>query len=384
MRNIKNPFVYGDTVSGEAFWDRENETRELLGDIRSRQHVILLSRRRLGKTSLVRKLLGKASKEGFIPIYVDLYPVSTVAEFIEMYARAIAGALGPYEKAVKLMRGLFSRLYLSMGLDQEGNPQWNVGFDRNMEVESFDDVVSSLDSYLQRKKKYGVVVFDEFQQIVELDGEKMERRMRSAIQTHRRITYFFVGSKRHLMNDLFTNPNRPFYRSGKIFPLGKIASDDLKRTIKKRFSKAKVDIDRQALEKIAEVTEGHPYYAQYLCHILYNMIEKSRIMAEDVLHALDLLLRRESTAYMNTWDLLTRRQKQTLIILSETAPGENPYRTEMLRRFNISQPAVVIRALKSLTDKDLIDRENGRYEIADLFFKRWIRAYISQSHSINL
>ncbi|MBW2200547.1 MAG: hypothetical protein JRF71_06875 [Deltaproteobacteria bacterium] len=382
MRSIKNPFVYGDTVSGEAFWDRENETKELLGDIRSRQHVILLSRRRFGKTSLVWKVLEEASKEGFIPVYVDLYPISTVADFIEAYARAIAGALSKYEKAVKLMRGLFSRLYLSMGIDQVGNPQWNVGFDKNMEVESFDEVVSSLDSYLQKKKKYGVVVFDEFQQIVEIDGEKMERRMRSAIQTHRRITYFFVGSKRHLMNDLFTDPNRPFYRSGKTFPLGKIASHDLKETIKKRFHEAKVDIDRQALEKIAEVTEGHPYYAQYLCHILYNMIEKSRIMAEDVPQALDLLLRRESTAYMNTWDLLTQRQRQALIILSETAPDENPYRTEMLRRFNISQPAVVIRALKSLINKNLIDREDGRYEITDLFFKRWIRTYITQSRPI--
>ena len=44
MRSIKNPFVYGDKVSGNAFWDRENETEELLGDIRSRQHAILLSR----------------------------------------------------------------------------------------------------------------------------------------------------------------------------------------------------------------------------------------------------------------------------------------------------------------------------------------------------
>ena len=97
-------------------------------------------------------------------------------------------------------------------------------------------------------KKYGVVVFDGFQQILEIDGDKIERRMRSVIQAHRRITYFFVGSKRHLMNDLFTNPNRPFYRSGKIFPLGKIAPDDLKRTIKKRFSRAKVNIDKNALK----------------------------------------------------------------------------------------------------------------------------------------
>jgi len=91
---------------------------------------------------------------------------------------------------------------------------------------------------------------------------------------------------------------------------------------------------------------------------------------------------------MNTWDLLSRRQRQVLIALSETSPGESPFRTEMLRRFNISQPAVMIRALKSLVnkvyiprnrDEDLVDREGRRYEIIDLFFNRWIKTYISMN-----
>ncbi len=82
---------------------------------------------------------------------------------------------------------------------------------------------------------------------------------------------------------------------------------------------------------------------------------------------------------MNTWDLLSHRQRQVLVALSETSPGESPFRTEMLRRFNISQPAVMIRALKSLVDKDLVDREGKRYEIIDLFFKRWIKTYISMN-----
>ena len=66
----------------------------------------------------------------------------------------------------------------------------------------------------------------------------------------------------------------------------------------------------------------------------------------------------------------------------ETRFPERPS-TEMLKKFNISQPAVLIRALKSLMDKDLIDKEEGRYEIADLFFKRWTRTYISQSRPIS-
>jgi hypothetical protein len=56
-----------------------------------------------------------------------------------------------------------------------------------------------------------------------------------------------------------------------------------------------------------------------------------------------------------------------------------PFRPEILRRFNISQPSVMIRALKSLVDKDLVDTANGRYEIIDLFFKRWIKTAISMN-----
>jgi AAA+ ATPase superfamily predicted ATPase len=377
MADFKNPFIYGGRVSGDAFCNREREIQELLEDIRGRQHVILSSQRRFGKTSLVWKILEEIRKEGIIPVYVDLYPISTLGEFIEEYAKAIARALSMYEKAIRLMRELFSRLHLSMGIDTAGNPQWSVGFDRSRESETFDEVVSSMENYLKRKGKYGVVVFDEFQQITETNGEKTERRLRSAIQTHEHLCYLFVGSKRHLLHDLFSNPNRPFYRSGKIFPLEKIDIGHLQRFIKKRFNEAGVDIDQKTLELIVETTECHPYYTQYLCHILYDIMENRQIRTDDVTMAIDLLLRRESTAYMNTWDLLAHRQRQALVALSETGPGESPFRPEILRRFNISQPAVMIRALRSLVDKDLVDREGSQYSIIDLFFKRWIKTCIS-------
>jgi AAA+ ATPase superfamily predicted ATPase len=379
MEHIKNPFIYGARVSGDAFCNREEEVEELLEDIRARQHVILFSQRRFGKTSLVWKVLEEARKEGIIPVHVDLYPISTLGEFIEEYAKAIARTLSTYEKATRLMKGLFSRLYLSMGVDPAGNPQWSVGFDRNREIETFDEAVSSVENYLKRKGKFGVVVFDEFQQITETNGEKIERRLRTAIQTHEHVCYLFVGSKKHMIHDLFSNPNRPFYRIGKIFPLDKIAAADLRGFIEKRFNEAKVDIDVNAIEVIVETTECHPFYTQYLCHVLYDIMESRHIRADDVPKAIDFLLYRESSAYMNTWDLLTNRQRQALVALSETVPGESPFRTEMLRRFNMSQPAVMIRALKSLVDKDIVDKEDGRYGIIDLFFKRWIRTFISHS-----
>ena len=80
MKKLSNTFVYRGRVSREAFWDRGSEIEELLRDIRARQHVIIFSQRRLGKTSLVWKVLEEAVKEDIIPVYVDLYPISGLGE----------------------------------------------------------------------------------------------------------------------------------------------------------------------------------------------------------------------------------------------------------------------------------------------------------------
>jgi hypothetical protein len=374
----RNPFIYGGMVSGQTFCDREAEIRELLEDIRARQHVIVFSQRRMGKTSLVSKVLEEARTRGIIPVFLDLYPISTLAEFIDKYARAIAGALTGYEKTTKLMRGLFSRIHLSMGLDAGGNPQWSVGFDRTREADSLDEVLDGFENYLKKKGKPGVVVFDEFQQLVEIDGKQTERRLRTAIQGHQHISYIFVGSRKHLLNDIFSNPNRPLYRSGKILPLGKIPSGAFSKFIKERYMETKVKIDDEAVKAVFDATECHPFYTQYLCHILYDIRESDQIRKEDVPKALKFLIDREATAYMRTWDLLTVRQRQALTALAEVETGESLFAPEVLRKFGMSQPSVMRRALQSLLEKDLADQKGSKYEISDLFMKRWIKEYISQ------
>ena len=47
---MKNPFVYGETVSGDNFCDRVREMKELAADIKNGQNVIIFSPRRYGKT----------------------------------------------------------------------------------------------------------------------------------------------------------------------------------------------------------------------------------------------------------------------------------------------------------------------------------------------
>jgi hypothetical protein len=58
----ENPFVYGEIVPKSAFVDREAERDRLVTDLADCQKVFLISRRRFGKSSLVRQALTALAK----------------------------------------------------------------------------------------------------------------------------------------------------------------------------------------------------------------------------------------------------------------------------------------------------------------------------------
>ena len=67
------------------------------------------------------------------------------------------------------------------------------------------------------------VVFDEFQQILEYGSDLVERKLRSVMQHHRQVAYLFLGSRKHLIQKMVLDRNRPLYRAGGHYPLGPIA-----------------------------------------------------------------------------------------------------------------------------------------------------------------
>ena len=52
-----NPFKFGTIVEGDFFTDRVEETAVLLQKLDSENHIVLISPRRFGKSSLVQKVL---------------------------------------------------------------------------------------------------------------------------------------------------------------------------------------------------------------------------------------------------------------------------------------------------------------------------------------
>jgi len=81
------PFVYGEEVTGDAFWNRTKEIQGLSRDIHNGRNVIIFSARRYGRTPLIKTVLEKVRKEGVLTVCAGLYPAVT-----EVYSRRASPA----------------------------------------------------------------------------------------------------------------------------------------------------------------------------------------------------------------------------------------------------------------------------------------------------
>ncbi|MHB0946760.1 MAG: ATP-binding protein, partial [Sedimentisphaerales bacterium] len=61
----------GNVVTGERFWDRETDRKLFIERIDGRANILLVAQRRMGKTSLLKKI-AEELKEHYYPIFVDL------------------------------------------------------------------------------------------------------------------------------------------------------------------------------------------------------------------------------------------------------------------------------------------------------------------------
>lgn len=372
---MKNPFVYGGEVSGNAFCNREREIQELIRDIQQGENIIIFSPRRYGKTSLIKRVLEIADQMDILTVYIDLYPATTKQKFVEIYARALAKSIkGKIETVYETLRGLLPRLVPKVILKGDEGPDFEFSYDKTADtLPLLDDLLVAVRKQAEKKGQKGLVVFDEFQEIANYEDDEIERKMRSIFQTHREISYVFMGSKKHLIFDLFSNPNRPFYKSGKHFPLGKIEKEVLVDFVSSKFREGKIEIAREMVSEIVDLCEAHPYYVQFLSHILWEEgEERAKIGREKLDTALQNLLKRESGSYVTLWDTLSQKQRQVMSALSQEEKAK-VFSSKFLQRYNLGAASSLQKTLKSLMEKDLIEKEDGFYVVADVFFKRWIR-----------
>jgi AAA+ ATPase superfamily predicted ATPase len=376
-----NPFRFGDVATGEHFTDRKAEIAELVRDLRSGQSVLVISPRRYGKTSLITAVLERVRKQGVLVAYVDLLRTTTKERFANQLAAALYAGLTPVvERAVHRADELFQSLPLrpKITLNQDGTPSFEfTAAPGTTDIdETIDHLLELPQQVASRRKRQAVLVLDEFQEIVVLDPE-LPARMRAAFQFHPDVAHVYLGSRQHLLRKVFTDANSPLYNSAKVFPVGPIPRDAFGRFLADRFASTGMSITHEAVSTLLSITNGHPHDTQKLGYFTWAAAEAEvRPANRDTVElALATITATDTARYTELWDGLTTNQRRLLEAIGRAAPSESVLSEDFRRRHRLGPYATVERALDSLVERGLVEREGrDRVMIPDVFLVRWLRA----------
>ncbi|HEX4933678.1 MAG TPA: hypothetical protein VFV33_10900, partial [Gemmatimonadaceae bacterium] len=230
----ENPFVYSRVLAPADVVNRDGEVRALIDDALGGHYVRLVAPRRYGKTSLMGKVMAQAKRRhGMTGVLVDFFGVVSLADVAirieRAYARHLQGGVrGKLESHLKT-------LGLGLSLGVQGI---SVSLQRRSEdVDPLPALHALLDLPLEthrHTRRRTLVVFDEFQDVLSLDG--VDGLIRSHIQHHGDVaSYVFCGSRPGMMARLFGSRERPLFGQAKAMELGPLQDADLGAYIQGRF-----------------------------------------------------------------------------------------------------------------------------------------------------
>jgi uncharacterized protein len=384
MNNAANPFRFGALVSGDSFADRNSELAELTSDIRNGQDVVIFAPRRCGKSSLVLRAAQALARERFRVAEVDLMATPTKESLAAALAEAIADRIAaPSERTVDKVLAPFRRLRIQPEVKVNSDGSFSFSFALGQGGEEIDATLEQLlrlpAELSAERNRRAVLILDEFQEIVEID-ESLPKLLRAVFQRQPDVAHVYLGSKRHVMERIFSAANEPFWRSAKSVELGMIPAAPFAAFIAGHFERTDRTVEDGVVDELLARTGGHPYATQELAYFLWERTPEGEAASSERLgDALDAVLRSEHAHFTLLWNGASPVQKLLLRTLA-TEPGR-PYTAEYRRRHDLPPATNVQKALRAQKQREVVSGEAGAYRIAEPFLAEWIQANITPHRS---
>lgn len=338
------PFVFGVRVEGDTFTDRREETERLKMNFLYGINTILISPRRMGKTSLVDKVCSLMVDDSIRIVRMDAFGCRSEQDFVNAFATAVLRAT---------------------------SSKWE---------EWMKEDILQLPELIAREKGIRIVVcIDEFQQLGEFpDSLTFQKKLRSVWQLQNHVSYCLYGSKKHLMEQMFQNASYPFYRFGDFFYLEKISEADWVAYITHRFKATGKEIASELATEICRVTERYSSYVQQLAWFVWLKTTHTATM-EDVQFAINRLLDANEPLFIQQTEDLSAYQMNFLRAIVEGIHSGFT-QTEVLNRYRLGTAANVTRLKKSLTAKDLImSYSPKKLVMSDPILALWLKRRVFHS-----
>jgi len=352
------PFNYEGFATEDTFFGRKDELKFINTFSLQSNNLLIYSLRRFGKSSLIKEQMRRDSDTTYI--YFDIYDITSENDFARLFLRAIAKAQkGTVANVMSKLPKLFSRVSFDVIFDSTTGKTklsptlGNMNFD-----DAIDDAFNAL--FLMSKKQKIVVAIDEFQQISLIQNVKIDALLRKYMQEDKKISYFFLGSKRHMLTDLFRY-KAPLYEMATHYELKGIKREDYILYIQKYLN-----ISDALVIHIIDIAKNETKLIIHICSILYDRYAKKSITQKIINETIKEIVMSKHSSYSMLFDSFSLGKKKAFKILCN---HKELYRQEVLDEYKISKQSL-LSSLNSLFKDEIIDK-NESWFIPDRTFELW-------------
>jgi len=375
---MNSPFRFGTAVSREQFTNRDEEIVRLHSNFTNLRNSVIISPRRIGKTSLIKHAATKFQEEGLDSkvrfCFVDMYKVRDEEGFYELFTTSLikstANRLDDWLQSVKSFLG---NLVPRITLGNDPQTEFSLSFDYGGPGKDFEEVFELPEKLAKKYDIKLIICLDEFQNL-EFFHEPVlfQKRARAAWQHHENASYILYGSKNHLMSNLFQDRAMPFYRFGDMMFLERIKPVHLVNFIIEAFSRTGKKITREQASSLVSMMDAHPYYVQQISDILWNR-SGSAVTDKLLSESLELIIKQNQPFFHEILENLTNYQ---LNFLHAIISGETRFSSEaVMKKYRLGSSANIKRIKESLMRKNIVSITEKSLRIDEpvirILFKRY-------------
>lgn len=370
---MEKAFVYGMSVEGENFTDRVKETKRLKMDLENGINVIMVSPRRIGKSSIVRKVMKEMTDTNIKMVFMDIYDCRSEYDFYNRFASELLKQTATKtEQVIENVKKFLIRLTPKIAFSPEPMSEFSLSLGITPQNYLPEEILQLPEMIGKAQGVHIVVCIDEFQQIGEMpDTLTIQKRLRGIWQHQRNVSYCLFGSKKHLMTKLFQNRRMPFYQFGEMMFLDKIPTADWVPFICSRFERQGKQISEELAKRICETVEGNSSYVQQLA---WNVLAETEhtTTEKDFCCGVDALLAQCSALFEEQLKGLTGYQMNFIRALCDGVSSDFGSKA-ILETYDLGSKSNISRIKSALQDKEMIDFDKDKVYLEDPVFKIWFR-----------
>jgi len=370
-------FIFDRLVDRENICGLELEKKQIKKLIDGEQNIVLYAQRNYGKTSLIKNVImedfRKEHKKSFV-YFVDLMGVKDLDSIVSRLKHGLEHSIKesfPIKNLANSIGEFFTNLRATISIDA-GTGIPSVAIEsanvRKRQI-TIEDIFLNIGEI--GKKMPALIVLDEFQDISLVP--EAESLFRNAFQQLKSLPIIILGSKKHLLKNIFALPKSPLANFGTDVVIEPIDYNKYHNYINERFAYKNLKIDEKDCEYLQDLMQRQPEAINLLCYEIYQNNKSQKIDKKLIAETLEKILNQRGKRFETMVSSFSSAEEKVLIGIAKEKEVMQPQGKAFTSKVSLTARTVKAN-LDKLMNRGIIDLEGGYY-VCDPLLSVYLRNF---------